>query len=619
MREECLKLKDPKLADLVDLGLQSDLATAVRKDNFGEASVNKTSEYQNSKRQNWNASKDNSNTGRSSGGGSGGGRSHHGSQGGNRQNDQKSKVDNPCKSCGGKWCGGNPCKNKDSFCQSCGKKGHTKFATFCPTNVKAKKAAQADKDSKPTSKAVRVTVRKAVASKIKEDLDDCAPTPICNMRFKTGNGKTFNHDVLPDTGCSQSLVSYDIVLANDMKVDEKKKKNIRNASDEPIFCHGSVIFGLEHQGISTQVEALVSSDLVGEVLLGWKTLRRLRIIPENFPNLIPLAKTLKLNLDEKVRPSSQSGDQNVGILVQTNHQEEMKGPRCLKLFTKDNLYLGDDPRQNVESAMAAFPGIFMEPTETNGGLKTMVGEPMKIHLKKGPIKPTQIYTARKIPYAFENSAKEELDKLEAMGVVEFCGYEASDWCSPCSFVRKPGGGVRPVVDLTGLNQLVKRPTHPFPTGRDIIAAIPPEAKVFAVYDALKGYFQVELDKESIPLTTFLTEFGRYRYLRAPMGLSASGDEFCLRTDKAVADLPGMKKLVDDILVFVPTHEALLERIIGLFKRCQEFGITLSKSKFQYGSSVKFSGFIVYDGGSKPDPSKVASIKDFPAPKDLTNL
>ena len=290
LREECLKLKDPKLADLVDLGLQSDLATAVRKDNFGEASVNKTSEYQNSKRQNWNASKDNSNTGRSSGGGSGGGRSHHGSQGGNRQNDQKSKVDNPCKSCGGKWCGGNPCKNKDSFCQSCGKKGHTKFATFCPTNVKAKKAAQADKDSKPTSKAVRVTVRKAVASKIKEDLDDCAPTPICNMRFKTGNGKTFNHDVLPDTGCSQSLVSYDIVLANDMKVDEKKKKNIRNASDEPMFCHGSVIFGLEHQGISTQVEALVSSDLVGEVLLGWKTLRRLRIIPENFPNLIPLAK-----------------------------------------------------------------------------------------------------------------------------------------------------------------------------------------------------------------------------------------------------------------------------------------------------------------------------------------
>ena len=64
LREDFLKLKDPKLADLIDLGLQSDLATAVKKDNFGEASVNKTSEYQNSKKLNWNANKNNSNHGK---------------------------------------------------------------------------------------------------------------------------------------------------------------------------------------------------------------------------------------------------------------------------------------------------------------------------------------------------------------------------------------------------------------------------------------------------------------------------------------------------------------------------------------------------------------------------
>ena len=125
-----------------------------------------------------------------------------------------------------------------------------------------------------------------------------------------------------------------------------------------------------------------------------------------------------------------------------------------------------------------------------------------------------------------------------------------------------------------------RPTHPFPTGRDIIATIPPEAKVFAVFDALKGYWQVELAEESKSLTTFLTEFGRYRHLRAPMGLNASGDEFCLRTDKAIADLPGTKKLVDDILIYAPNHEIMLDRIIALFERCQSHGITLAKSKFQ---------------------------------------
>ena len=88
-----------------------------------------------------------------------------------------------------------------------------------------------------------------------------------------------------------------------------------------------------------------------------------------------------------------------------------------------------------------------------------------------------------------------------------------------SFVPKPGGKVRSVVDLVELNKYVERPTHPFPAPRDIIAQIPSTSRCFAVFDALHGYWQIPLDEESKPLTTFITEFGRYRYLRAPMGLT----------------------------------------------------------------------------------------------------
>ena len=111
------------------------------------------------------------------------------------------------------------------------------------------------------------------------------------------------------------------------------------------------------------------------------------------------------------------------------------------------------------------------------------------------------------------------------------------------FVPKPNGKVCSVVDLDHLNKFVERPTHPFPTPRDIIAQIPNTAKHFAVFDALHGYWQIPLDEESKSLTTFITEFGRYWYRRAPMGLTSSGDEFCARTDKALA---GVHKLVDDI-------------------------------------------------------------------------
>ena len=56
-----------------------------------------------------------------------------------------------------------------------------------------------------------------------------------------------------------------------------------------------------------------------------------------------------------------------------------------------------------------------------------------------------------------------------------------------------------------------------------------------------------------------------------------------------------------------------------FKRCQEKQITLSKSKGQVGSEVKFGGYIVSDKGTMPDPEKVAAIRNFPAPHMLTDL
>ena len=63
-----------------------------------------------------------------------------------------------------------------------------------------------------------------------------------------------------------------------------------------------------------------------------------------------------------------------------------------------------------------------------------------------------------------------------------------------------------------------------------------------------------------------------------MGLSSSGDEFCARTDKALADIPGVFKLVNDILMFGNSVKQLLDRVKTVFKRCKEHRITLSDTK-----------------------------------------
>ena len=76
-----------------------------------------------------------------------------------------------------------------------------------------------------------------------------------------------------------------------------------------------------------------------------------------------------------------------------------------------------------------------------------------------------------------------------------------------SFVPKPNGDVWPVVDLVHLNKFVERPVHSFLSPKDIIAQIPGTSKYFAVFDAKNGYWQILLDEESKPLTTFITNWG----------------------------------------------------------------------------------------------------------------
>ena len=122
--------------------------------------------------------------------------------------------------------------------------------------------------------------------------------------------------------------------------------------------------------------------------------------------------------------------------------------------------------------------------------------------------------------------------------------EPTTWCSLAFFVSKADGKrVCLVTDFTALNKFVRRPTHPFLSTREIIEAIPPEAKLFCKLDAVHRYFQLALDEKSSKLTTFLIQQGRFRYLRASMGLNASSDKWCQQLDVIIRGLPFAMKII----------------------------------------------------------------------------
>ena len=73
-----------------------------------------------------------------------------------------------------------------------------------------------------------------------------------------------------------------------------------------------------------------------------------------------------------------------------------------------------------------------------------------------------------------------------------------------------------------------------------------------------------------------------------MSLNPSGDRWCRKSDEAIAGLPGVLKLVDDILVHAPSLVELRGRIQGVLQRCRAHGIILSKKKFVMVD--RFSGY-----------------------------
>ena len=105
----------------------------------------------------------------------------------------------------------------------------------------------------------------------------------------------------------------------------------------------------------------------------------------------------------------------------------------------------------------------------------------------------------------------------------------------------------------------------------------------ACIDFPSGYFQLRLDKESQPLTVFNTEFGRYLFLRAPQGLSSSGDAFNSNTDRFYSGLGShLLKQVDDMYIQAVSMKDLDAKLKVAAKEAMEFGCTWSIYKFFAG-------------------------------------
>ena len=406
------------------------------------------------------------------------------------------------------------------------------------------------------------------------DVPRNVPIPLFDIQFRQHERRGHWHaaSVIADTGANRSIFSKRLIDSCGISINNAKPEKVFLASQGAVMeSSGHVLLRVktsaDSHGNYVVINAIVSATLKEQALLSYMDLRRMGVIPDDFPTRPP----------------------QVNATFATN---------------------------SLECIMEKYPEVF-----DADNLAPMRVPPMEINVDfNNPLyRPLRCMTARKTPLHFEEAADELLQYLIANGIIVRADPNKTyAWVSPAFFVSKASGKARLVVDFSILSKFVTRTPHPFPSPRDVLRSIKSTSKWFLTADCRNGYFQLALSEEAQEFTAFLINQGVFVMTRGPQGLSATSDHFVAATDKILQGLD-LIKLVDDILIQGPTPQHCLDIFESVCQRAQEYGLTLTREKVKLAQELPFAGFIISKGGIKADPVKLAALKEFPQPQNIKDL
>ena len=158
---------------------------------------------------------------------------------------------------------------------------------------------------------------------------------------------------------------------------------------------------------------------------------------------------------------------------------------------------------------------------------------------------------------------------------------------------------------------------------DEVIADMPGACVFTVLDGKSGFLQIKLDEPSSYLTTLNTPIGRYRWLRPPFGIKCAPEIFQRIMDEMLEGIDGAYVIMDVILVAgvdvvdVAHRNIILKKVI---EKATSYNLKLNIQKCKVRQPVvPYVGHLLTPEGLKPDPAKVAAVREMPTPQSKEEL
>ncbi|UYV80667.1 hypothetical protein LAZ67_19001324, partial [Cordylochernes scorpioides] len=197
----------------------------------------------------------------------------------------------------------------------------------------------------------------------------------------------------------------------------------------------------------------------------------------------------------------------------------------------------------------------------------------------------------------------------------------SPWAFPVVMVPKKDGNKRMCIDYRRLNEITLDDRQPLPHIQDMFDRLH-GSRFFSTLDVAWGYWQIEMDPQSIQKTAFVTNDGHYEFLVMPFGLKNAASTFQRIIQHILGELlwKGTCSFQDDILVYTKTWQEHIELLSKVFDKLRQYNMKLKLSKCIFGrTEVKYLRHIISHNQLKPDPGKVKSIQDFPRPDTVKKV
>ena len=140
-------------------------------------------------------------------------------------------------------------------------------------------------------------------------------------------------------------------------------------------------------------------------------------------------------------------------------------------------------------------------------------------------------------------------------------------------------------------------------------------------DLNMGYYHIELAPESQRLCTIVLPWGKYEYLKLPMGLCNSPDIFQEKMNELFAGLEYVRAYIDDLLVISKgSFEDHLSKLDEVLNKLQSAGLKVNATKSSFvQKELEYLGYWITREGILPVKKKIDAIQNIATPKTRKQL